>query len=511
MIDLLAAALVLAAPAADPAASAQAHYRAHEAQRMVPLLTEVIRFDTVAGHDTAHAAQKAWLGRVGRELGFEVRDQGPVTEIELPGPPGAPVLGLVVHGDVQPVDGAGWSKPPFAGVAEGGYVLGRGAADDKGPLVQALLAMRALAAAGPRRTHTVRLLVGSDEESGSSDMKTYLAAHPAPDYSLVLDSGFPVVVGEKAWNALVVVAPPEAAPRAGAEGFPFALEELTAGLAPSIVPDRARLLLRWKKGPPQWGSLLERLSRRAADPGTRLETHPDGAALELLVIGKSAHGGVNLEGGRNALVSLARVTSGALPPGPLEDLLAFARLAGQDLTGTGLGLTDETPIWGRYAVNVATVGPPPGFAQLPGHEKDPALTINLRRPPPLTGAQLEQRLRAVVDAFDARTGAHLLAAGYYADEPFGVPPDAKLVRRLLADYRRGSGRDDALAISGGGTYAKRIPRAVAFGMWFPGAPYPGHDADEKVPVDDLHRGARVLIETLCDLAAGPRIDEPFRP
>ena len=70
----------------------------------------------------------------------------------------------------------------------------------------ALLAMAALKEAGPARTHTVRLLVGTDEESGSTDVKQYLAAHAPPDLSLVLDSEFPVVVGEKGWDGLTVSA-----------------------------------------------------------------------------------------------------------------------------------------------------------------------------------------------------------------------------------------------------------------------------------------------------------------
>jgi succinyl-diaminopimelate desuccinylase len=118
---------------------------------------------------------------------------------------------------------------------------------------------------------------------------------------------------------------------------------------------------------------------------------------------------------------------------------------------------------------------------------------------------------ALVARFDERTAARLVAGGFYGDEPFGVAPDAKLVRRLMDDYARASGRTDPPAISGGGTYAKRIPNAVAFGMWFPDTPYPGHDTDEKVKIDSLHEGAHVLIETLADLASGPRIEEPFKP
>jgi hypothetical protein len=48
-------------------------------------------------------------------------------------------------------------------------------------------------------------------------------------------------------------------------------------------------------------------------------------------------------------------------------------------------------------------------------------------------------------------------------------------------------------------------------MWFPGKPYPGHDVDEKILVDDLQRGARVLIYALTDIATGPRMEEAFAP
>ena len=67
------------------------------------------------------------------------------------------------------------------------------------------------------------------------------------------------------------------------------------------------------------------------------------------------------------------------------------------------------------------------------------------------------------------------------------------------------------SISGGGTYAKRVPNAIAFGMWFPGKPYPGHDVDEKIEIADLQKGEKVLIYALTDLATGRRIREPFKP
>ena len=100
---------------------------------------------------------------------------------------------------------------------------------------------------------------------------------------------------------------------------------------------------------------------------------------------------------------------------------------------------------------------------------------------------------------------------YFEDEPLGFDPNAKLVQRLMRVYTRATGEKAKPAISGGGTYAKRIPNAIAFGMWFPGKPYPGHDLDEKIPIADLERGARVLIHALVDIATGAKIEGAFKP
>jgi succinyl-diaminopimelate desuccinylase len=490
--------LVALAHGASPAPAVHRAFETRWADRLVPLLSEVVRFQTFAGNDAALAEQRAWLHGVAPALGLEVRDGETMTEIELPGPPGAPVLGLVVHGDVQPVDAREWTVPPFAGLARDGRVWGRGSADDKGPLVQALLAMAALRTSGVKRTHTVRLLVGTTEESGSKDTEVYLSSHAPPDLSLVLDSAFPVVVGEKAWNALVVTAP---ARRTAASEAPFEVAALEAGIAASIVPDRASLGLRWVRGAPDWEPLLARIRARPLPEGTRLEIRGEGAERTILALGRSAHAGVALRSGRNALVALAAGVDGLLPESGAADLLAFAREAGASLDGAGLGLPVEPP-WNGFETNVAMVRPAADGAL--------ALTINIRAGPALFGEALRAHLEERVRAFGARTGASLAASGIFASAPLVFDAESRLVKRLLAAYARGTGRRSARpVVSAGGTYAKRFPRAIPFGMWFEGAPYPGHAADEYVPVADLRAGTRVLIEALADLACEPRLERPF--
>lgn len=496
----VATALLAAALAASPGPRLRPLYEARYADLLAPLLSEVVRFETVEKNEGAFVQERAWLSGVGTALGLVVRDAGSFTEVELPGPPGGPVLGLIVHGDVQPADAREWKVPPFAGEVRGGEVWGRGAADDKGPLVQALLAMATLRASGLPRTHTVRLLVGSNEESGATDATEYLKTHPPPDFSLVLDSEFPVVVGEKAWHAVEVTAP--AAPRAAAGATPFEVTGLEAGLTPSIVPDRATLRLTWVRGSPDWAPWLASVQSRPLSEGTRLEVSGTGAERTLTVFGKSAHAGVSLHEGRNALVALARVVDGLLPPSPAAQLLAFTAQAGQDLSGSGLGLRPEPPPWNGFDVNLAMVKP--------AADGGLKLTLNIRAPPTLYGKALRTHLEAQVRAFDERTGAALsVSGGFYDDVPLVIDPGGRLVRRLLAAYARGMGTRAEPVTSGGGTYAKRFPHAVAFGMWFHAKPYPGHSADEHISTADLQAGVRVLLEALGDLACGPPLPRPF--
>jgi succinyl-diaminopimelate desuccinylase len=479
-------------------------YHQSYAARMEPMLCDVVTFRTEQGHLDAVAQQARWLEQQAKALGFVYRDAGPVTEIELPGPPGAPVLGLVVHGDVQPAGDSEWTVPPYSCTRKDGYVYGRGVADDKGPMVQALLAMAALRDSGRARTHTIRLLVGSDEESGNQDIATYLKSHRAPDLSLVLDSAFPVVVGEKAWDRLDVTAADPYSPRGPVGNAPlWSIVQVEAGIAASIVPPRATARLRSLPNQPFRPDDLRPICPVSMPSGYGCEAVPDNGEFAVTVTGKAAHAGVNIEGGHNALVELANVLRKETVFSGARDLLELAATAGTELYGSGLGLTKIDPLWGRYAVNVATLKPTATGAL--------TLSINLRRPPPTTHQEIQAYLQRIVGQFNRILGASLQFGGYFEDEPLAFDPNSKIVKRLLADYTRATGQTEQPAISGGATYAKRLPNAIAFGMWFPGKPYPGHDVDERIPVADLDRGVDVLLEALSDIACSRPMKEPFRP
>ena len=66
--------------------------------------------------------------------------------------------------------------------------------DDKGSVVVCLHALKAIKDSGVKLKRRVRIIVGADEERGSSCIRTYLArGGEVPVMSFVPDSEFPVI------------------------------------------------------------------------------------------------------------------------------------------------------------------------------------------------------------------------------------------------------------------------------------------------------------------------------
>lgn len=73
-------------------------------------------------------------------------------------------LDILAHLDVVPA-GEGWQETdPFTPLIKEGKMFGRGTADDKGPAIAAIYAMRAVKELGYPLKKNVRLVLGSDEE-----------------------------------------------------------------------------------------------------------------------------------------------------------------------------------------------------------------------------------------------------------------------------------------------------------------------------------------------------------
>src|SRR5580765_7978577 len=95
------------------------------------------------------------------------------------GPGGEKALLLLHHIDVVPATAAEWTKPPFAGLKNNGYLWGRGALDIKSLGIAEAVAMIDLKRRGAQlRRDVVYLAVADEELGGTQGCKEILDAHP---------------------------------------------------------------------------------------------------------------------------------------------------------------------------------------------------------------------------------------------------------------------------------------------------------------------------------------------
>ncbi|MBQ7049937.1 MAG: Sapep family Mn(2+)-dependent dipeptidase, partial [Firmicutes bacterium] len=106
-------------------------------------------------------------------------------------------LDILAHLDVVPA-GEGWTVcDPFDPVIKDGKIYGRGTADDKGPAVVAMYAMKCVRDLGIELNKNVRLIVGTDEECGSGDIPHYYAVEEEAPMTFSPDAEYPVINIEK--------------------------------------------------------------------------------------------------------------------------------------------------------------------------------------------------------------------------------------------------------------------------------------------------------------------------
>jgi acetylornithine deacetylase/succinyl-diaminopimelate desuccinylase-like protein len=145
-------------------------------------LAEFVAIPSISG-DAAHAGDmRAAAEWVAAQLSFAggrvVESAGhPVVLAELHASDDAPTILVYGHYDVQPAgDASEWTTPAFAPSVRDGRLYGRGATDDKGPVVVALETARVFAEAGEAPLN-VRFLIEGEEEIGSPSLAGFLDEH----------------------------------------------------------------------------------------------------------------------------------------------------------------------------------------------------------------------------------------------------------------------------------------------------------------------------------------------
>jgi dipeptidase D len=497
-ISLAWAASAMGAPTATPAVPGDAAIKAAKhavtAYRddVVATLARLVSYNTVADktipceRNPRHLAFKAYLKQEAERLGLDFADYGCVAVVGLG--KGDDRVGLVAHGDVQPVDASKWKKSPFEldGTSEPGRLLARGAEDDKGPIATALYAMKSLKDLQVPLSKRVELYVYMAEESDWGPLEAFMKTHTLPQMNITLDAEYPAVTAEKGYGTLAVTMPKTAAePPAGA---PF-VKAFKGGFFGSQIPEDAQALVA--NATPALEAQIR--ARTGKQVGMHYQFEWKDKDLLVTAKGLSAHSS-KPEDGVNAISMLADAL--AVQPWPDTTAGALVNFL-NDMVGTGY----YGEKFGSIAYRDAFMGPMT-FAPTVIRQKDDGgieLAINIRRPQGKTAEQLTNEINAALAQWQ---GAHLQLANISAQigDPW-VQKDAPQLPVLMKTFAYFTGIKDPKPVAiGGGTNSRLFPHAVSFGPAMPHTVYTGHSEHEFISNKQLLLNLEMYTAVLAELA-----------
>lgn len=131
-----------------------------------------------------------------KNLGFETENVGNQIGIVSYGPDTEDYIACVGHLDVVDINGS-WKTDPFVCTEIDGTLYARGVLDNKGPIFCCLYALKALVDLEYEFPIKVKIIFGTNEETGMEDMKWYFKDHKYPIMGWTPDCKYPVVYAER--------------------------------------------------------------------------------------------------------------------------------------------------------------------------------------------------------------------------------------------------------------------------------------------------------------------------
>lgn len=384
-------------------------------------------------------------------------------------------IGIFTHLDVVPA-GNGWNSEPFDLKIEDGKLIGRGVSDDKGPVIAAFYAIKALRESGIKINNRIRLFFGLDEETNLRCIERYNKTEKAPDVTLVPDADFPVTNYEKGLINFDIKK------TVNSDVHSIKLESLEGGQKRGMVPDSCYVKIRATTE--EIGQIISKVEDFNLDSEDKVETViVSKGALELKTKGISAHASVP-EVGKNAVSTmfkfLKRIDLGV---DANKYVSFYNENIGKETDGKSLNLKtcDKT---GELTLNV-------GVAKY----KDGAINLEytIRYPESLTEDMIIEKLKNITSKYDC--DLHNIKVIL----PTNIPEDSEFVKALTNAYTEFTGDELRPASIGFRTYASKLPNALGFGPNFTGEEKVAHQSNEYITIDNLMKNVKLMARAICKL------------
>jgi len=385
-------------------------------------------------------------------------------------------IGVLAHVDVVPAPGE-WTTPPFEPAYRDGKLYARGAIDDKGPGMAAFYALKILKELNLPLKRKIRLIYGTDEESGMRCVRHYLEVEPEPVLGFSPDANFPIVYAEKGQiNVKLAI-------KGTGEDGDWVLEKFSAGDRGNMVPGRAEAEIRTAQ--PQ--DLIDQfLSYCKEENLTGEYVQSEDGKVTLILFGKTVHG-MEPHKGVNAGLECLYFLNGLPFAGSDRSYISFAAdCLYRDPFGEHLGVHYREEVLGPLTVNAGIFK----YDRINGG----TIQLNIRCP---LNTEYLRTIEIIMEQAEKY--------GFNIEEtrqstPHYVPADHPLIKTLQSAYQSVTGDEPTLLTTGGATYAKLLKNAVAFGAVFPGKEMSAHQIDEYIEIEDLLKATAIYAKALYELS-----------
>ena len=427
--------------------------------------------NTPFGKDTVKALK--YVLDLGKNFGFRTKNiDNKCGYIEFG--EGEKLLGIIGHLDVVPADND-WTYSPFNATIDNNKIYGRGAVDDKGHVIAALYAMKAVAD-NYNLDKRVRLILGLNEETNWKCIERYKETEELPDISFSPDANFPCIYAEKTIESLFLK-------QKYAKNPTLYIEDIsTNNNAINVVPKYCSVKLGFDNS---------KITNIISDIKTILERYDyninieeiDNSHIILTSIGISSHA-ARPHLGKNAISKLLIVLYDlfSLYNIQLDILNYFIKYIDDDYTGKNLGINfkDES---GNLTLNTAQFFLENNYLNIGFNLRIP-VTVNYRN---------------IENEFKKYCNNNLEVKVERIQEPLYLKKTNPLVKKLcdiFNDYNNSNLEPEAI---GGGTYARAFENCISFGPKMPGAKDMCHQTDEYISIDNLIFCTKVYAQAILDL------------
>lgn len=413
--------------------------------------------------------------QLGNSLGFRTKNiDGYCGYIEFG--EGSQMLGIIGHLDVVPA-GENWTYPPFSGTISNEKIYGRGAIDDKGPVVATLYAMKAVMD-NYKINKRVRLILGIDEENDWRCINYYKEHEEHPSFGFSPDADFPCIYAEK---ALLSVHMHENYERNNVINID-SIDDLNNAI--NVVPKYCLVNLSVDDS-----ISIDECINNATNIINKYSynikvSKSDNTHFSLTSYGTSAHA-AHPELGINAISRLLVVLYEffALYNIDINIISTFNKYINTQTNGKNLGIDyyDES---GNLTLNVAKMC-----------MKDNCIYIsmNLRIP-------VNTSISDIKNVFNKICSNSDISIFYNGEKnSLYIPKEDKLVKTLCNIFNKNTNMNKEPIAIGGATYARAFKNCISFGANMPGNKDMCHQIDEFISIDNLLLSCKIYANAIYEL------------